>query len=424
MDFLLTPVGSAGDNFPFIGLGARLAANGHRVAVITNDHFAPLIRACGLEFVSIGTEQEWRDVIADERIWDPRRGFETVMRLVAEQNRRVFDAVEARLAPDTAVVAHTLDFASRAIGEKTGMPVVSVQLQPSIVRTVHQLPTMTGTTNYSFMPRWLKRTVWRLIDRFLLDKHAGPVVNAPRQRLGLPPIKRVFADYIHSPLLSVGLWPEWYAPAQPDYPPQFKLTSFPLFDAFASEQVPPDVDAFLADGPPPVVFTPGSANVHAAEYFAAAARACAIGGHRGMLLTRHAEQVPSDLPPGVRHFPFAPLSRTLGRCAAIAHHGGIGTVAAALAAGVPQLVMPLSHDQPDNAHRVRKLGVGETLFPKKFTPDRAAAALARLLGDPRVKERATAIAQKCAAEDGLGETARLLERATSAQPAPEVTGRT
>ena len=100
---------------------------------------------------------------------------------------------------------------------------------------------------------------------------------------------------------------------------------------------------FLAPyGDPPVVLVAGSGNRQATRFFSAAVEACHRLGCRGMLLTRYAEQCPQRLPPGVRHFDYAPLSHVLPRPAALVHHGGIGTAAQGLASGRPQLVMPMT----------------------------------------------------------------------------------
>src|SRR5258706_2301218 len=389
MNILITPVGSAGDNYPFIGLGIEMARRGHRVTVITNDHFEGLVRASGLEFVSVGTADEFNRIITTPEIWHPTRGLRAIMDAMVGQSQLLFEATAQRIGPDTLIVAHALDFGSRAMAEKDpNLPVVTLHLAPSIMRTQYVTGALQGTRDPSFLPRWAKRIMWWAADKWMIDPAVGPVVNEMRARVGLPPIRRVFERAIHSPRLTVGLWPAWFAPPQPDWPPFFRLTGFPLFDGSNGAQpVSPEVEAYLRAGEPPIVFTPGSANIHAAEFFSAAVDAAARLGRRTLLLSRSADHLPKPLPAGVRHFPFAPLSKILPRCAALVHHGGIGTTAAGFAGGVPQLIMPMSHDQPNNAHWVKRLGAGDRLLPNKFTGPRVAAALAQLLASAEAKAR-------------------------------------
>ena len=134
-----------------------------------------------------------------------------------------------------------------------------------------------------------------------------------------------------------------------------------------------------AAGEPPIVFTPGSAMYHGQDFFRASVEACKQLNRRGILLTRHAEQIPADLPATIRHFSYAPFSLLLPRAAALVHHGGIGTSAQAMAAGCRQLITPFAHDQFDNADRLRRLGEGiwdfasclpatSRPFPGRITP--------------------------------------------------------
>src|SRR5207253_413252 len=132
---------------------------------------------------------------------------------------------------------------------------------------------------------------------------------------------------------------------------------------------------------------PGSAMKQGKAFFAAAVEACVKLGRRGMLLTRFPEQVPSPLPDGIRHFEYVPFSQVFPRAAAVVHHGGIGTTAQALAAAVPQLVMHMAHDQPDNAARVLRLGVGRPISPKAFRAPAVAKALHALSSSPEIAER-------------------------------------
>jgi rhamnosyltransferase subunit B len=116
------------------------------------------------------------------------------------------------------------------------------------------------------------------------------------------------------------------------------------------------VRTFCQAGSPPIAFTLGTGMKHAADFFRTAVATCDTLGARGLLLTKYPDLIPASLPANVRHCAFAPFRELLPLCRAIVHHGGIGTTAAALEAGCPQLVLPLAWDQPDNAARVAKLG--------------------------------------------------------------------
>jgi UDP:flavonoid glycosyltransferase YjiC (YdhE family) len=150
--------------------------------------------------------------------------------------------------------------------------------------------------------------------------------------------------------------------------------------------------------------------VQAASFFTAAVEACRRLGRRGLLLTKFADQVPSELPADVRHFEYVPFSRVLPRVAAIVHHGGIGTTAQGLRAGIPQLIMPLSHDQPDNAARLARLGVGDQLAPASFRGDRVAEKLSRLLDSPAVRTNCAQVAARFDGIDPLAEACAVVER--------------
>ena len=132
---------------------------------------------------------------------------------------------------------------------------------------------------------------------------------------------------------------------------------------------------------------------HARRLFAAAVEANRRRGRRTVLLTQFRDQVPDPLPAGAIHVDWVTMARLLPRVAAVVHHGGIGTVAQVLRAGAPHLVVPFTHDQPDNANRLVRLGVAERLGPRRFTPEAAGAALDRLLS-PVVRRRCAAYAAR------------------------------
>jgi UDP:flavonoid glycosyltransferase YjiC (YdhE family) len=259
----------------------------------------------------------------------------------------------------------------------------------------------------SWWPAWFRRFLFWVGDRFVIDRKIGRPINAFREEHGLQPVRRVWNRWLNSPQRAIGLFPEWFG-AAPDWPAQFRQTGFVRYDQGEAAEVPPVVRDFLAAGEPPVVFSFGSAMRVGRPYFEAAVEACRRGGFRGLLLAKGGNQIPGDLPAGVVHADYAPFSRVFPRARAVVHHGGIGTSAQGLAAGVPQLVMPMAFDQVDNAHRLARLGVARVVPPSKFTGAAVADALRDLLSDPRVP----AACQECAAKmatDPLPKTCQLIE---------------
>ena len=115
------------------------------------------------------------------------------------------------------------------------------------------------------------------------------------------------------------------------------------------------------------------------------------GQWRAILLT--GPSAPEDLPAGVRAFPYLPYSTVFPRAAAVVHQAGIGTLAQAMRAGRPQLILPVAFDQPDNARRAAALGLGRVLPFKKATAQRLASELAALLGRPSYACQARAVAE-------------------------------
>lgn len=415
------PMGSAGDVHPFVGLGAALRDRGHEVTVITNEHFAPLVARVGLEFVQLGSEAEFNATLDNPALWDGRRGFETVMGKILQGLRPSYDLIAERHVPgETVVVGSMLGFGARIAHEALGVPYVSVHLQPSVLRSLSDPPVYPTIGDLARWPRLIRRWLYRFMDAAVIDRLLCPAVNTFRAEQGLPPVKRVFHQWIHSPQLVLGLFPEWLSPPQPDWPPNVRLTGFPLYDEATIREAEPEVERFLDDGEPPIVVTPGSAMKHGEAFFTAVIEALRRSGRRGMLLTRFPDQLPRTLPDGVAHFDYIPFSRVLPRAAAIVHHGGIGTTAQALAAGIPQLLMPMAHDQPDNAHRLQRLGVARALPPARFQAAAVKHALDELAGSGRVTERCRELAAQVAAQrDGLDQAARAIERLCVTRPAVE-----
>jgi UDP:flavonoid glycosyltransferase YjiC (YdhE family) len=430
MDALLVPYGSAGDLYPFVALGLALRARGHRVRVLTPAAAAPLAERAGLEVVRVERDGAAPGAGGGRLAAAVDGACRLALQLVGRRWRKlarastilpwlrpVCEAVARLYVPGrTVVAASSLALGARLAHDWLGVPLATVHLSPALFRSAYQAPVLPPLV----LPAWwsprAKRAAYRVADALVLDRLLAGPLNAARAERGLPPVRRVLGDWRHSPQCVLGLFPAWFALPQPDWPARTHLTGFPLFDGGGLAEAPAGLQEFLDGGAPPVVFTPGTSIERAGRFFAESAEACRRLGCRGLLLTRFADQVPAALPPGVRHFPYVPFGRLLPRAAALVHYGGVGTLAQALAAGTPQLVVPRRHDQHDNAARLVGLGVAAALRPRAYRAAAVADALARLLTDPAVAARCRDAARR--PFGGVDEACRLLERLAPLPLAP------
>jgi len=406
---LLPAIGSSGDVHPVIGLGRALKARGHEVTVVTNEIFSGQVRANGLGFIQLGTKAGAEELMRDPRLWHLRRGFRVIVdQAILPHIRPLYEIIEANRDSSTVVAATTLCLGARVAQERLGVPTATIHLQPGVFRSLVDYGRLWRLDLGPGTPRFAKRLLFWCIDRIYADRLTAPGLNAFRSTLGLPPVRGIFKDYIHSPQLVLGLFPDWFAPPQPDWPANTHLTGFVLHDE-GQMPLPPEAEEFLGAGAPPIVATPGSAAMDRDAFFRQAVKACAALGVRAMLVTNHPAQLPASLPPGIRAFPYLPFSRILPRCSAIIYHGGIGTLAQAVRAGVPHLVVPNAHDQPDNGQRIERLGLGLSLSPGRFRGRRAAGALGNILGSGEIRERCRQLAPRVDGHASLETACRLIE---------------
>lgn len=398
MHAILTAVGTDGDVLPYVALGHRLRARGHRATLVADVYFQTLAVRHGLEFRSLFPYALTAELIADANLWHPLKGARVAsawgLKFIAQQYALLS---ELSREPDSVLVASPGVFAARLVQEKLGRPLATVLLQPGVIPSSIAPPVMVaGLTLPQGAPPWVGRGYWRLLD-VVGHLVIGRSVNRMRATLHQYPVRRIFRWWL-SPELVIGLFPPWYGAPQRDWPPQVRLAGFPLFDG--GGEMPPGVLDFCRAGEPPIAFTLGTGMVHSRRFFRAALEACQILGSRGLLLTRYPAQLPSPLPASILHATFAPFLQLLPHCAAVVHHGGVGTVAKALATATPQLVLPLGWDQPDNAMRVRRLGVGDWLPPRRRTGAHLAAAL-RTVMTPATRDRCRAVAARFENGDAL-----------------------
>ena len=385
MHALLIPFGTAGDVHPFIGVAIALKKRGHDVTVFTDRTFEDVIRRNGIEFACLSSREEYADLLTHPDLWHPTRSYPFIFKnQVAPKIRPVYEFIrENHVRGETVVIAANLAVGARLAAEHLGLPMVSLYVSPMCFRSYVHPPPLPGLDLFPGRPRTWMRTLFAIAD-WRVDRLLGPSLNGLRRELGMSPVKTIM-DWWHSPQLIVGLFPQWFAPMEAEWPQQTRLTGFPLYDTAGPAELSGDLEAFLHSGPPPIVFMPSSFMAQGADFLKQSVNVCSQLQCRGILLTQFSEQVPASLPEGVRAFPFVPLSALLPRSSAIVHQAGIGTIALALASGTPQLAVPMAMDQLANAARLKKLGAGIVMATEEYRADRVASYLTQLLHSESVR---------------------------------------
>ncbi len=412
---LLTTFGSFGDLHPYIAIAKALQARGRDVAIGTSATYAPKIAALGIPFYTLRPDfpdpADQAEII--RKIFDPRKGPEYVVRVMCMPLlRQSYDDLTAVAGDVGLLLSHPLTFMTRLVAEKQGIPWASSVLAPMSFVSVYD-PPVPPAAPYLGRLRILGPWVLRHLLNFMKRSYAPWAApwHALRVDLGLPPAPSPVFEGQHSPDLVLALFSHFIGEPQPDWPPNTVQTGIPFYDQDGEAGLPADLAHFLDAGPEPVVFTLGSSAVlDAGSFFEESLKAAKLVNRRAVVLVG---RTPQPLPPAllgddVCVCPYAPFSELFPRCAVVVHQGGVGTTGQGLRSGRPVLVMPCGVDQPDNAERVRRLGVARIVSRTRYRAARVARELKRLLDDPAYAQKAKQVGAQVQGEDGAAVAAEAL----------------
>jgi len=245
-----------------------------------------------------------------------------------------------------------------------------------------------------------------------MSKSWAEPIHQLRRELGLPPLTgNPFIDDKYSPYLVLAMFSSAFAKPQPDWAANTVITGFAFYDGSeGGAKLTKELEQFLDAGEPPIVFTLGSAAVMSpGNFYQESIQAAKLLNRRAVLLIGKNAPL-ENLSEDIIAVSYAPYSQIFSRACGIAHQGGIGTTAQALRAGRPTLVMPYSHDQPDNAARVERLGTSRTIPRKQYSAVRVANELRELLDNPKYAAKAAEIARIIQVENGVGVACDAIEK--------------
>jgi UDP:flavonoid glycosyltransferase YjiC (YdhE family) len=415
----LATFGSFGDLHPYLAIARELKRRGHHAIVATIPLYREKVEAAGFEFRQLRAANiERADAQLMRKVLHLRNGAEYIVREMVMPSLSVaYSDARAAFQGVSLVVVHPLVFGARLAAETMKIPWVSTQLAPMGFLSAYDPPVVPAAPFLTGL-RPLGPALFRPL--FAVAKRSVRYWTRPyrklRAELGLPPLEDPMFEGGTSPDLVLAMFSETLGGRMPDWPSQTVTTGFAFYDG-EDDALPPQLEAFLQAGEPPLVFTLGTAAVlDAGSFYQESALAAQMLGRRAVLLIGNdAGNIPSNLPATILPVAYAPFSLLFPRSAAIVHQGGVGTTGQAMRSGRPMLVMPYAVDQPDNADRARRLGIARVLKRTDYSGHSAARELDALLSDAHYSETSARVGRQVALEDGAAIACDHLERFAAAR---------
>ena len=407
---LITTFGSLGDLHPYLALALQWQKRGGRATIATSELYRAKIEAENVGFFPVRPDLPAPENSAPmiERLMDTRHGtrrlFQELMMPSLRDSYHDLYAACVQTKPDI-FLSHPITFAAPIVAEQLDLCWASSVLSPLSLWSHHDAPLLPGVegANWARLHPILSRSL-SFVAHHLTRSWFAPVEQL-RRELKLSRGAHPLFGGVHSPQLLLALFSKTLARPQCDWPKPTRLCGFCFYDRHEEDATEmAQLESWLDEGAPPIVFTLGSAAVYTArDFWLHSRRAARRLNRRAVFLVGggdagNAFNVPLHANEYVAA--YAPYSRLFSRAAVVVHQGGVGTTAQAMRAGVPQLVMPFSHDQPDNATRLQRMGVALTMQRASYNANSAAEMIRQLLSNSDYARRAQNISAQIRRENG------------------------
>ncbi len=389
---VIAPYGSLGDLHPLLAIAIELRKRGHGIRICTFEGYREKIEKLDFEFFPMRPDIDTEDRELARELMDTKTGSEKVIKelMLGNIHETYLDLLNASKSMDL-LISGEIVFPAHSVSEKLRLKLITTSLAPISMFSQYE-PNIYANALFlrhlNFLGRRFQKVVFSVMGS-ILESWLGPYKEF-RTAIGLssdhdPILKDKYSKSLHLAMFSKVL-----AKPQPDWYSRTLQTGFCFYDGQKDLGVMPDgLNEFIDSGESPIVFTLGSAAVmDARDFFEESIAAAKRLNRRAVILYGVFNVPPKGLDDERVGFDYAPFSRIFPRAACVVHQGGIGTTAQVLRAGVPQLIMPFSHDQPDNAARCERIGVARTIDRNRYNSEKAAAEIAKLLGKLSYKAKA------------------------------------
>jgi UDP:flavonoid glycosyltransferase YjiC (YdhE family) len=415
MKVTVIAIGSQGDVQPYISLGAGLKTTGHEVCLATHASFEPAVREHGLEFATVeGNPREILETEAGKALMETGGNIVIhVRRLKSLANaliQQVLSSTWNACQGTDAIVHSPFGFGSVYAAQKLDVPSVAAYHVPftrtnsfaSI--TMPQLPL--GRVYNKVSHIFFEQLFWQTF-RSSLNKWVVETLRLP-----CPPFMGDFGTMHKRGYPIIYGFSPTVIPKPPDWGDRIYITGYWFPERPTDWQPPADLVDFLQSGPPPVYVGFGSMNNRSPEEVTEIViKALNQCRQRGIILTGWGGLSKSDLPDHIFSIESIPFDWLFPQMKVVVHHGGAGTTAAGLRAGIPSIIVPFFADQPFWGDRLYKLGVGPRPIPrKKLSVESLAKAINTAINDKGMQSRAAEIGERILAEDGISKAVDIIGR--------------
>jgi UDP:flavonoid glycosyltransferase YjiC (YdhE family) len=414
MRITIFTAGSQGDIQPCLVLGKGLQQAGFEVLLAAPQNFAGFVQGHGLRFHPLRGDVQ--QIMAGEtgRKFMERGGANPIQSIRVMRKmlgpiaiQMMEDALEACGDADMLITLAVFAPLGKTIAEIRGIPLMLVEPTPVL-----------PTRNFP-APGWLlQKNIGRAPNRFsgfamleVIWQWYRPFVNEFRERFGLRKLNG--SDFHHilasTPLLSA--YSPTVIPHPQDWSNNVHITGYWFLDACSAWQPSAELKSFLDNGEPPVYVGFGSMSGRNPDHFAKIVlEALAKSGQRGVIATGWGGISGTNVPDDVFVLDSAPHDWLFPHMSAVVHHGGAGTTAEGLRAGVPAVIVPFTVDQPFWGNRVKELGAGTEPIPARaLSADKLAGAIQRATSDPKMRQRAQSIGRLIRSQDGVGNAVEIVK---------------
>lgn len=415
MKITIFAAGSRGDIQPCLVLGKVLQRAGYRVCLAAPEDFGNFVRENGVEFYPLrGDVQKVMASDTGKKLMgsggaNPLKSIRAMRTMIGSVvGPMVKDAYDACRQADAIICLGVFNAIGKSVADSLNIPIVDIEPTPLLPTRMFAAPSWPIQRDLG----GLHNTISGIAMLQVIWLWYRPFVNDFRKSLGLS--RWTGASMIRAlkstPML--GAYSPRIIPRPADWPESVHITGYLFLDGQPGWQPPPELEAFLEAGDPPVYIGFGSmAGRNPDELAKLSIKALAKSGRRGVLLTGWGGLRADSAPENVFVVDSAPHSWLFPRMAAVVHHGGAGTTAEGLRAGVPTVIVPFAFDQSFWGARVKAMGLGPDPVPqKRLTIDRLANAIGIAVTDPTIKQSAKACGRAVRAEDGAGNAVNIIER--------------